>query len=109
MLFQILFTLFVLIAIYSTVRTARQHSMSKQGMLLWIVLWCLALAVVWIPESTTTIAQTLGIGRGVDVIVYSVIPLICFVLFRLHLKLSDIDAKITALVREDAIQQVTRR
>lgn len=103
MIFQIIFSVFACIAVLSTYKTSRQHNMSVRGLALWILVWIGAVFIVWSPDSTNTIATVLGIGRGVDVVLYCTITVLFFLLFRLHIKLSTLESHITMLVRNQAV------
>jgi len=58
------------------------------------------------PDSTTLFANRLGIGRGSDLITYVSLAIVFFVLFRLHVKLHEIERDITSVVRKDALKDV---
>ena len=58
---------------------------------------------VWMPEHSTQLAEAVGIGRGVDVILYSWVCLSLIVLLNLHLKLRTQMESITALARKIAL------
>src|SRR5438067_13586579 len=45
------------------------------------------LYIVWIPEHSTQLAELVGIGRGVDLILYILVCLSLIVLINLNLKL----------------------
>jgi len=78
--------------------------MSNIGTAFWMFFWVLADVVVFFPDSTTLFANRLGIGRGSDLITYVSLALVFFVLFRLHVKLHEIQRDITSLVRKDALE-----
>ena len=58
---------------------------------------------VWMPEHSTQLAETVGIGRGVDLILYIWVCLSLIVLLNLHLKLRTQMELITALARKIAL------
>jgi small membrane protein len=58
---------------------------------------------VWAPEHSTTLAELVGIGRGVDLILYIWVCLSLIVLLNLHLKLRTQMELITMLVRKIAL------
>ena len=58
---------------------------------------------VWMPEHSTQLAETVGIGRGVDLILYVWVCLSLIVLLNLHLKLRTQMELITALARKIAL------
>jgi hypothetical protein len=60
--------------------------------------------VLWFPERTSQAASWVGIGRGVDLMLYVWILVSGLLILALHLKLVTYDRKLTALVRSLAIQ-----
>ena len=58
---------------------------------------------VWVPEHSTQLAEWVGVGRGVDLILYIWVCISLIVLLNLHLKLRTQTELITALARKIAI------
>jgi hypothetical protein len=58
---------------------------------------------VWVPAHATSLAALVGIGRGVDLILYVWVVISLIVLLNLHLKLRQQTEVITVLARELAI------
>jgi small membrane protein len=58
---------------------------------------------VWVPEHSTQLAELVGIGRGVDLILYIWVCISLIVLLNLHLKLRTQMELITTLARKAAI------
>jgi len=58
---------------------------------------------VWVPAHATLLAEVVGIGRGVDLIMYIWIVISLLLLLNLHLKLRAHIELITVLARELAI------
>ncbi|HBB37606.1 MAG: hypothetical protein UV82_C0001G0059 [Candidatus Magasanikbacteria bacterium GW2011_GWD2_43_18] len=104
-IFQFLFLLFSLFAIGAVIQRKKDSAMSSIGTAFWMVFWILADVVVFLPQSVTVFANHLGIGRGTDLVTYVSFALIFFVLFRLHVKLHEIERDITTIVRKDALKQ----
>jgi small membrane protein len=61
---------------------------------------------VWMPEHSTQLAELVGIGRGVDLILYIWVCLSLIVVLNLHLKLRTHMELITALARKIALGEV---
>jgi small membrane protein len=59
--------------------------------------------LVWVPEHSTQLAELVGIGRGVDLILYIWVCISLIVLLNLHLKLRTQMELITTLARRIAI------
>jgi small membrane protein len=64
---------------------------------------CGGLYFVWFPSHATALADLAGIGRGVDLIIYTWVVISLLVALNLHLKLRAQTELITALAREIAL------
>jgi hypothetical protein len=64
---------------------------------------------VWMPEHSTQLAEAVGIGRGVDLILYLWVVISLIVLLNVHLKLRAQMEVITVLARELAIANTSSR
>lgn len=62
---------------------------------------------VWWPEASTRLAQLVGIGRGVDLILYTWVCISLLILLNLHLKLRTQLELITVLTRTIALANPT--
>jgi small membrane protein len=60
---------------------------------------------VWMPGHSTELAELVGIGRGVDLILYVWVCISLIVLLNLHLKLRTQMELITTLARKIAIAE----
>ena len=60
------------------------------------------------PEMTNTLAHFLGIGRGVDFILYLSTLFLFFICFNLYLRLKEYDKKLTQITRELALRNPIR-
>lgn len=58
---------------------------------------------VWLPTHATRLAALVGIGRGVDLIIYVWVVISLILLLNLHLKLRSQAELITILMREIAL------
>src|SRR6186997_1009621 len=64
---------------------------------------------VWMPDHSTKLAEMVGIGRGVDLILYVWVCISLVVLLNLHLKLRTQTELITTLARKIAITDAQSR
>ena len=71
--------------------------------LLSLIVTTAGLYFVWFPTHSTLIAEWVGIGRGVDLILYTWVCISLIVLLNLHLKLRTQTELITTLARKLAI------
>lgn len=60
---------------------------------------------VWVPSHSTWLAEFVGIGRGVDLILYTWVSISLIVILNLHLKLRTQLELITVLARKIALAE----
>ena len=58
---------------------------------------------VWVPSDSTRLAEFVGIGRGVDLILYTWVGISLIIILNLHLKLRTHLELITVLARKIAL------
>ena len=83
----------------------RQGKISALGFFLWLVLWMGAATVIVFPDSTGMAARLFGLGRGVDLVLYVSIILILYLLFKVYVRLEQVDREITQIVRALALRE----
>ena len=105
---QIFLTLFILFAASRAVMQFKGGSIRFGALLFWLSIWIIAIVAIFYPEETTRIARMLGIGRGVDIIVYLSIAILFYLVFRLNVYLEDIRTQISQLIREVSLKQVKK-
>lgn len=66
------------------------------------------LFLVWRPDDATWIANRIGIGRGVDLILYLWVVVSLMAILNLHLKLKAHMEIITTLARKIALMEAER-
>ena len=102
---QFLLVVFALFAITKTFRQFKNGKLTLAFLFLWIAFWMIVGVVVVLPQTTDTLARFVGVGRGVDAIMYiSIIALFYFV-FRLLVRIEEVEREITKLVRTLAIHE----
>ncbi len=87
----------------------REKVIGYKVALFWSILWVAAGIVVIIPRTTTYLAEKLGVGRGVDIIVYLSLVLLFYLVFRTYVMMEDIRQEITVLIRKLAIEKVLEK
>ena len=97
---QILGLLFVSFAGSRAVLRARDRKISLGELIFWLGVWGGLIFVVFFPDVLSSVANLVGIGRGIDVIIYTSIAVLFYMLFRLYVKLEDTERHVTRLVRE---------
>lgn len=74
--------------------------------ILWIIFWSAALVILWFPTLLVEAGSILGVGRGVDVLVYISIIILFYLVLNQYTKLEKLDKKLTKIVRELAKDKV---
>lgn len=70
----------------------------------WTMLWGVAAVIVCLPRITTFFAELVGVGRGVDLVIYISIFVLFLLVFHVHLIHDQIEKSLTDLVRYDALR-----
>ena len=108
-LLQILAGAFALFALTRVILRAKERKMTWAEMLFWAMVWVMMIVVVILPEASTYVAERLGIGRGVDLILYVAVILILYLLFRLYVKFEQLEQEVTIAVREIALSKLPQQ
>ena len=102
---QIIASIVILTILYNLITKFRHNKLSRFTFVAWLLFWLIALVIFWIPEITSYLAAALGIGRGVDLIIYISIVVIFYLIFKIYLYLNKLDSQITKVVRHFAINE----
>ncbi|MEA3272282.1 MAG: DUF2304 family protein [Patescibacteria group bacterium] len=105
LLAQIIFVFFALFVISRTVIRFKKKELPLGWFLFWIIFWLVVITVVVLPWTTTLLADLVGIGRGVDLVIYFSIIILFYLVFRLFIRLEKIERNITKLVEKNAIDE----
>lgn len=103
---QFLLIVMLLSAIAVTWKRLNEHVITLKETILWTCLWLIAIVIVLLPNTTSIIAQWVGIGRGVDLVVYASIVGLFFLVFKIFVSLDALEHKLTSMVRKDALREL---
>ncbi|MFT4310778.1 MAG: DUF2304 domain-containing protein [Candidatus Woesearchaeota archaeon] len=78
----------------------KRYDMTIPEYMFWNMAWLGLIVISLFPELTSPLAKLLGIGRGVDIIIYLSIIVLFYMVFKLYYKIIKIEQDITKLVRE---------
>lgn len=103
-IFQIIFVLFVFFALGTVIARRRDAVLGPKATLFWLLFWfAVGLVVIW-PDSVQKLADQVGIGRGVDVVIYASIALLFFLVFKMNVKIEGLKRDVTKVVREKTLK-----
>ena len=94
------FILFILIGVF---RRYRKQELTLKELLLWTLLWAFVIIAVLIPQTTDFLASTVGVGRGLDLVLVISVITIFYILFRVLSRLERIEKDVSTVVRTTAI------
>lgn len=103
--------LIVMIAIAAVVKAWRAYAggqMDKRKVIGWTILWLVGVTIILLPDTTSWFAERVGVGRGVDAVVYVSVVVLFFTLFQTSRKVDKLERQLTKLVRAIAIDNAKR-
>ncbi len=99
------FIILLLFLIYRTAMKWRTRDLRFKEFLFWNILWLSIGIVVIYPKTASLVAQMVGVGRGADLVVYSSLLLIFYLLFRIFMHLEKTEQQITKIVIDVALKE----
>lgn len=106
---QIIIIVFALFALTRTVLRFREGRVSPGWGVLWVLVWIGLGLVACLPQTASAFARFLGVGRGVDAVMYLAVIALFYVVFRVFVRLEKIEHDITLLTREMAVREAADR
>ena len=106
---QIIGILFAVFALSRAILRYKDHSIKANELFFWTVIWGGVICVAIFPSIFVTLSKFLGIGRGVDTLIYTGMIILFYALFRIYVKVEAQQREMTKLVREIAIQNPVRK
>jgi small membrane protein len=100
---QIFVLLFALFAFSRAVLRYRGGSIRLAELLFWTGVWIFAIIFSLFPNVVSLLSNIGGFQRGLDLLVAFSIITLFYMLFRMYVKVDELDQTITKLVREIAI------
>lgn len=102
---QIVLAIFLIFALSRVVLRFRDRKLSPLEFIFWAFLFIAAIIGVSFPDQTTRIAKMVGIGRGVDLVIYGSIVVLFYLVFRIYVMMEGLHHEITELIRKIALNQ----
>ena len=104
--FQLVFIAFC--AVQAALSLRRLLRTRQLAALAFLMACLLAIALIANPGVSTRIAQSVGIGRGVDFVTYSLLVIFLWAHYQHYLRYKRVENEVTLLVRELAVVQAAR-
>ncbi|TAL51340.1 DUF2304 family protein [Patescibacteria group bacterium] len=106
---QVLIIVFALFAVTRTVLQFKKGAVSRRWLLFWMLFWLGAGTVAALPQTADSLARTVGVGRGADVVIYLSLIVIFYLIFRLYVKIEQVESEITGLVRKLTMDELEKK
>ena len=102
---QIILSIIIIFFILKiTINFFVKKNISSKFFVFWLSLWFLGLLFINFTPLLSFLAKKLGIGRGVDLAVYTSIILIFYFLYLINVEIYELKKRIEKLVRELALK-----
>src|SRR5436190_20860177 len=101
---QLLLSILIVFIIIRTIVAFRKKNLSLFFTIIWTSFWLFGLILIFQQNFVIFIAAKLGISRGVDLIIYLSLIFIFYMLYRLLVKIEELERSITVLVRQLALR-----
>lgn len=105
MIIQIVLLPFLLFALSRVALQFRNKQIKIAEFIFWSALFLGAIFVLIFPNETTRFANLVGIGRGIDLVIYASIITLFYLVFRLYVYVEDLRHEITILVRKISLEK----
>lgn len=102
---QIILSAFILFIILKTVFALKKEKLIEKSFYwFWLGFWFLILFLINFTQILSFLARLLGIGRGVDLAVYTSILFIFYLLFIFFQRIKKLEREITKIVRKISLE-----
>lgn len=103
-LLQVFTIAFLIFAISRAILRFREGALTSKEFIVWDIFWIFIGVVILYPKATIKLAEILGVGRGVDAVLYLSIMLLFYLIFRVYVRIESMEHNITKIIREIAIK-----
>ena len=100
---QIIILIFAVFVLTRVVYQFKKRAVSITWLVFWIVFWSCAATVAVLPQTADALARFVGVGRGADVVVYFSLAALFYIVFRIYVKIEQVEREITRVVRARAL------
>ncbi len=106
---QILIVVFALFALSRTVWQFKKGTLSFVWLFFWILFWLGVGFVAVLPQTADMVARVVGVGRGADVVIYVSLLALFYLIFRVYIKIEQVEREVTGLVRKLALDELEEK
>lgn len=104
LLYQVIFLIIAIVAVILIYHRYTKEKTSLPTFILWAILWVFLVLFAFVPNIIDSIAHVFGIATGANLLFIIAILGCFYLIFRLYIKIDDLNQNINDLVRELAIK-----
>lgn len=105
---QIVILLIVLLIWWRLYLRFKNAELNVREFVEWFALWLVVAGLTILPDAASYFATLLGVGRGVDLVLYLALLLVFYLLFKIFLRLEKSERQLTKVVREIALREAKK-
>lgn len=106
---QVIILLFAIFALSRAFLRLKDRQMALTAFLFWTGIWSLLIIVALSPSILTSIANTIGVANGTNLLVISAVMLLFYLIFRIYIRLEKTEKELSALVTELSIREAKKK
>src|SRR3989339_97831 len=103
-LIQIIILVFTAFVIVKLAKRLHGRELTVPIFSLWLVFWLGVALITWKTSILDRLAAFVGGGRGADLVIYIALLLLFYMLFRIFVKLDQLERRISEIVRHSALR-----
>lgn len=105
---QLLLTAIILFVMLRSYQAYKKKNLSERFILVWTGFWIGVLVLIYQKDFVSRLANSLGISRGVDLIIYLSLIVLFFLIYKIFILINIYDEKLTQLVRKNALKEAKK-
>jgi hypothetical protein len=105
-LIQFFILVFALFALSRTLWQFKRRALTFVWFFFWFLFWIVVGFVAVLPQTTDIVARFVGVGRGADVVIYASLLVLFYLIFRVYIKIEQVEREVTGLVRKLALDDL---
>jgi len=103
---QVIAIVFGIFALLKVILKMKNRKLLLNEFIFWSSIWAALIILSIFPQISEKIANFFGFTRGIDFFIVSSILLMFYLIFRIFIKLEELENKITKLSRSIAIKEI---
>ena len=102
---QVIAIVFAIFALTKVILRLRKKKLTINEFIFWASIWTILIVLSVFPDISYDIADFFGFGRGLDFFLVVSILLILYLIFRIFIRLEELDSRITKLARNISLKK----